>query len=357
MPYRVMSIVGARPQFVKAAVTSQAMAALGTIEEQIIHTGQHYNPDMSDVFFDELNIPAPIRNLNISGGPHGEMTGRMIEAIEAVLIAERPDAVVVFGDTNSTLAGTLAAVKLGLPIFHIEAGLRSYRKEMPEEVNRIITDRLSALLLCPTRQAVENLKREGLTDGVRFVGDVMFDAVLLARREGPKSSEVLAKHGVEQGPYSIATLHRAESTASQEALESRLRYLSEQATGSRILFPVHPRTRLALSRYGLSTGPLVVLPPVSYLELQGLLDAAELVFTDSGGLQKEAYFHGKPCITLRDETEWTETVAHGWNRLWRTPDWSHPRTPIEDYGDGQAGEAIVREICNYLADHELKRTA
>lgn len=351
MGHRLMSIVGARPQFVKAAVVSHAMAQTGAIDEQIIHTGQHHSRDMSDVFFEELQLPAPVRNLNISGGAHGQMTGRMIEALEGVMIKERPDGVVVFGDTNSTLAGAIAASKLGLPIFHVEAGLRSYRKEMPEEINRVVTDRLSALLLCPTRQAVHNLTREGIRKGVRFVGDVMFDAVLFARREGPKSAEVLRQHGIAPGPYAIATIHRAGSTASREDLEPRIRFLREEARKGRILFPMHPRTQNALQAHGIDPSPLCVLPPIPYLELQALLTDATCVFTDSGGLQKEAYFHGKPCVTLRDETEWTETVTHGWNRLWHGPDYVTPRTPIADYGDGNSSQLIVQEILTYLGEH------
>ncbi|MFI5013597.1 MAG: non-hydrolyzing UDP-N-acetylglucosamine 2-epimerase [Hyphomicrobiales bacterium] len=338
---RVLTIVGARPQFVKAAAVSRALAAAPDIEEIMVHTGQHFDPEMSVVFFDELAIPAPRYNLHIHGGGHGAMTGRMLEAIEEVMVAERPDWVLVYGDTNSTIAGAVAAAKLHVRVAHVEAGLRSYNRRMPEEINRVVTDHVSELLFCPTAAAIANLKKEGITQGVHHTGDVMFDATLHAMRQAKSRSMIREKLGLADGAYAVATIHRAENTDDPEQLRKVLAWLSAQAKERRVVFPLHPRTRLAVERTGLSLEGLTILPPVGYLDMASLLAGAAAVFTDSGGLQKEAYFHGKPCITLRTETEWVETVECGWNRLWTTPDYA-PRQPIGEYGKGQAGEEIAR---------------
>lgn len=339
----LVTIVGARPQFIKAAAVSRAVAADGRIRERIVHTGQHYDDDMSAIFFRELNIPEPAVHLGVSGGGHGAMTGRMLEAIETVLIESRPDGVLVFGDTNSTLAGALAAAKLHIPVIHVEAGLRSYRRDMPEEVNRVLTDHLSNLLLCPTRRAIENLAHEGITAGCHHIGDVMYDATLHARSRALQESDILQQLNVTPGNYTVATLHRAENTDHPERLASLIDLIRAEAQKRPVVLPLHPRTAKAAARAGLTFDGIAVRPPLGFLDMHRLLADATLVMTDSGGLQKEAYFHHVPCITLRDETEWTETVEFGWNRLWLEPDF-RPRREIDDYGNGNAGQMVVEHV-------------
>jgi UDP-GlcNAc3NAcA epimerase len=306
----------------------------------MVHTGQHFDPEMSDIFFAELGIPQPRVNLGINGGSHGAMTGRMLIALEELIAAERPTAVMVYGDTNSTLAGALAAAKLRVPVVHIEAGLRSFNRGMPEEINRLVTDHISALLFCPTRAAIENLEQEGIKDGVYAVGDVMYDASVHAVVAARAASTILARLGLEDRGYSLVTLHRAENTDDPRALAEILSYLRERGQERPVVFPVHPRTRVALARHGLSTDGLRLLAPLGFLDMQRLLSGAAMIFTDSGGLQKEAYFHRIPCVTLRNETEWVETIGAGWNRLWRGPDYRQ-RREIADYGDGHAAERIL----------------
>lgn len=339
---KVLTVVGARPQFVKAAPVSRALAHAG-IEEALVHTGQHHDAKMSQVFFDELGIPAPRHNLEIHGGSHGDMTGRMLSTLEPVVIDERPDLVLVYGDTNSTLAGALVAAKLHIPIAHVEAGLRSFNRRMPEEINRILTDHVSALLLCPTRTAVDNLAAEGITRGVHMVGDVMYDATLLARRIAETRSSILDELGLEAGRYALATVHRAENTDDPARLAGILAWLRERAQSHRVVLPIHPRTRTRAAAAGLSFDGIVTCEPVGYIDMARLLADAVAVYTDSGGVQKEAYFHRTPCVTLRDETEWVETVECGWNRLWQGPDYA-PRRDIADYGEGRAAEAIVELV-------------
>lgn len=336
---RVLTVVGARPQFVKAAPVSHAMAKAG-FEEILVHTGQHFDAAMSQVFFDELEIPAPRHNLEIHGGGHGEMTGRMLIALEPVVQAERPDVVLIYGDTNSTLAGALVASKLHIPIVHVEAGLRSFNRRMPEEVNRILADQVSRLLLCPTRTAVENLAAEGITRGVHHVGDVMYDATVLATEIAQRRSSVLEELSVREGTYAMATVHRAENTDDPARLAEVLAWLRARAVEQAVVFPIHPRTQARAEALGLSFEGIKTCGPVGYLDMTRLLNGAVAVFTDSGGVQKEAYFHRKPCVTLREETEWVETVECGWNRLWRGPDYA-PRRDIDDYGQGRAAEHIV----------------
>lgn len=336
---RVLTVVGARPQFVKAAPVSHALAGAG-MEEILVHTGQHFDAAMSQVFFDELKIPAPRHNLEIHGGGHGDMTGRMLIALEPVIQAEQPDAVLVYGDTNSTLAGALVAAKLHIPIVHVEAGLRSFNRRMPEEVNRILADQVSRLLLCPTRTAVENLAAEGITQGVHHVGDVMYDATLLATDIALRRSTILDELGIEAGAYALATVHRAENTDDPVRLAEVLAWLRGQAERQTVVFPIHPRTKGRAESLGLSFDGIRTCGPVGYLDMARLLHGAVAVFTDSGGVQKEAYFHRKPCVTLRDETEWVETVQCGWNRLWQGPDYVQKRD-IADYGEGRAAERIV----------------
>jgi UDP-GlcNAc3NAcA epimerase len=344
---RLLTVVGARPQFVKAEPVSHALRPAG-IEEVLVHTGQHFDAGMSQVFFDELGIPAPRYTLDIHGGGHGAMTGRMLGALEPVVSQERPDAVMVYGDTNSTLAGALVASKLNIPVVHIEAGLRSFNRRMPEEVNRVLTDHMSELLLCPTLAAVAQLAREGITRGVHHIGDVMYDATLLAQKIAAQHSSVLSDLGVRDGSYALATVHRAENTDDPVRLAEVLRWLQARAEVQSVVFPVHPRTVARARDLGLAFGNLTVCDPVGYLDMTRLLAGAMAVYTDSGGVQKEAYFHRKPCVTLRDETEWTETIECGWNRLWKGPDYA-ARREITDYGDGRAAQGVAQCLLNFYA--------
>lgn len=341
-----MTIVGARPQFIKAAPVSRAMAKRGDLQEVLVHTGQHFDPEMSDVFFSELDMPAPHYTLGIHGGSHGAMTGRMMMALEELTFAEKPDAILIFGDTNSTLAGALAAAKLYVPIGHVEAGLRSFLP-MPEEINRVVSDRVSRWLFCPTETAVGNLEREGISEGVHFIGDVMFDVALQMRDRGRSSSAVFQRMGLSAGEFQLATLHRAENTDDRDALARALAYLDEAARQSPLVLPLHPRTRDAASHFGLGFGAIRVIEPVGYLAMIALLDGCTRVLTDSGGLQKEAYFFRKPCVTLRESTEWTETIEAGWNRLWNGPDYA-PRREIVAYGDGHAAERVAAVLADEI---------
>jgi len=344
--YRILSVVGARPQFVKAAAISRAIAARDDVEEIVLHTGQHFDPEMSEVFFDELGITPPRLNLGIHGGGHGEMTGRMLAGIEQAMLDIRPDIVLVPGDTNSTLAGALAAAKLHVPVAHLEAGLRSFNRQMPEEINRVLTDHVSALLFCPTETAVMNLRREGITAGVHEIGDVMYDATLFAAAQA-RRSRILDRLALTEGAYAVATVHRAESTDRRETLAEIIAFLLECARKHRIVLPLHPRTRQQIAIWQLDTGGILLCEPLGYLDMHRLLQSAAAVYTDSGGLQKEAYFHRLPCVTLRNETEWVETVAAGWNRLWKRPDYAR-RRDIAAYGDGHAAERAIDLIVAYL---------
>lgn len=309
---RFVSIVGARPQFVKAAVVSRAIRSRH--DEVLIHTGQHYDDDMSAVFFKEMGIPAPAYQLASGSGTHAQQTAAMLIGIEDALVREKPDWVVTFGDTNSTLAGALAAVKLRIPIAHVEAGLRSFNQDMPEEINRIVVDRISTALLCPSQVAVENLATEGIRSGVQLVGDVMAEALDIARSVAAGRSQVLSSLGVSEGKYVLATVHRAENTDDPAKLRNIVSALNQIPDA--VIFPVHPRTRKALDALGYVPAPHVRLTsPFGYVDMVRLVTAARLIMTDSGGLQKEAYWAAIPCVTLRNETEWVETVRHGWNVL------------------------------------------
>ncbi|MBD0290445.1 MAG: UDP-N-acetylglucosamine 2-epimerase (non-hydrolyzing) [Thermoleophilia bacterium] len=344
---RVLSVVGNRPQFVKAAPLSEALARSG-IEEVVLHTGQHYDPELSAVFFTELTLPEPAYRLGVGSGSHAAQTGTMLPGIEAAILAEEPDAVVVFGDTNSTLAGALAAVKVHVPVAHVEAGLRSYDRRMPEEVNRVVVDALSTLLLCPSETAVENLRREGIVDGVREVGDVMYDANVMLAPLARERSSALAEAGVEAGSYVLATVHRESNTEppALAALASGLRRIDEP-----VVFPVHPRTRAVLEEEGIDLGVSAsLLPPLGYLDFAALASSARVIVTDSGGVQKEAYWYGVPCVTVRETTEWPETVSAGWNTLvGGDPERlaaavSEARRPALQpplYGDGRAARRIA----------------
>lgn len=346
-PIRMLTVVGARPQFVKAAALSRAVAAREDVDEVLLHTGQHFDDAMSQVFFDELAIPTPRINLGIHGGRHGDMTARMLTGIEEAILSERPDIVLVPGDTNSTLAGALAAAKLHIPVVHLEAGLRSFNRLMPEEINRVLSDHVSTLLLCPTETAVVNLRREGIVAGVHQIGDVMYDATLFAAAQASRS-DVLTRLGLENQAYAVATVHRAESTDDRDRLAEILEFLRSRTSEHAIVLPLHPRARDQIARFGLDLGPLRVSEPLGYLDMHRLLRTAAMVYTDSGGLQKEAYFHRVPCVTLRTETEWVETVDAGWNRLWKGPDYG-PRRDIASYGDGHAAEKAIDVIVAHLA--------
>lgn len=370
---KIVTILGARPQFIKAATVSRAIVEHNQkkndcpLQEIIVHTGQHFDANMSDVFFNQLDIPKPAYQLNISSLSHGAMTGRMLENIESLLIQEKPDWVMVYGDTNSTLAGALAAAKLHIPIAHVEAGLRSHNLAMPEEVNRILTDRVSDYLFCPTKTSVENLNKEGFPFStsqrkkqiIKNVGDVMYDAVLYYQNRA-KESIALSDWRVEDKSYALCTLHRQENTDNPVRLENILKALREISTSiCQVLLPLHPRTRKKIDVLGGAKwlNGVVVLDPIGYLEMQRLQMSAKMILTDSGGIQKEAFFHQVPCITLRDETEWVETVEEGWNVLTGS---SYEKI-IEAassltgekkeynsvYGVGNASNIIVDKVCDY----------
>lgn len=350
---KVLSVVGARPQFIKAAPVCRALRAAH--EEVLVHSGQHYDYEMSDVFFEQLGIPKPDFNLAVGSGSHGRQTGEMLGALEELFIEQRPDVVLVYGDTNTTLAAGLAAAKALVPVAHVEAGLRSYNRTMPEEVNRVLVDHLSDVLFCPTRAAVGNLAAEGISHGVHLVGDVMLDTARFFS-EGSDGTEALARFGVEAGGYYLATVHRAGTSDSRSRLQSVIRAFSR--LGRPVVWALHPRTRKNIETFGLdaalAAAPNVrVVPPVSYSDSVALLKNAAALLTDSGGMQKEAYFFGVPCVTLRDETEWIETVELGWNRLAGTDEAtiveavegiSVPTSRPDVYGDGRAAEAIVSAL-------------
>ena len=315
---RIVSIVGARPQFVKLAVICRAVASRQPDESwshRIIHTGQHYDPELSSVFFEELEIPRPDHDLEVGSGAHGAQTGEMLKRLEPVLMSEKPDWVLLYGDTNSTLAGALVAAKLDLRMAHIESGLRSYRRAMPEEINRIVTDRLSDLLFCPTPLAVENLRKEGLQDRAVMTGDVMYDASLAFKQVAEARGGPLT-HAWKPAQFALATVHRAENTDDPEHLRAIVEALDKIATSiCPVVWPMHPRTKKKLADLSLSTGSISVIQPVSYLDMLLLQGRARFILTDSGGVQKEAYFLKVPCITMRDETEWQETLENNCNVL------------------------------------------
>jgi len=356
---RVVTILGARPQFVKAAPVSWAFGRAG-IEELIVHTGQHYDSSMSGLFFQQMRIPDPFVNLAIGSGSHGWQTARMLEAVEEVLLRTKPQWTIVYGDTNSTLAGALAAAKLRIPLAHIESGLRSYNREMPEEHNRVLTDHCSDLLLCPTDTAVKNLKSEGITTGVHCVGDTMYDALLHLGQFAAANAAVLRDLNLEPDEYYLATLHRPYNTDRSTVLAGLLDGFAQ--LGKKVVFPIHPRTRSRIAELlpNRALAPnIVLLDPVGYLEMLTLERNARAIITDSGGVQKEAFFFAVPCVTMRPETEWVETVQSGWNvlvgadsaamvsavtRLTRPHD---PPPPL--FGDGKAAERIAEAILTQRA--------
>jgi UDP-GlcNAc3NAcA epimerase len=358
---KIVTIIGARPQFVKASVVSRALLEGHQIEEIIVHTGQHYDQNMSAVFFQEMEIPEPRYNLEVNGAGHGAMTGRMLEKIEKVLLEEKPDLVMVYGDTNSTLAGALAARKLNIPLAHVEAGLRSFKMTMPEEINRILTDRISDLLFCPTEKAVSNLDEEGFRHfGCRIyqVGDVMYDSALYYANQAEKKSEVINRLNLANKPFILCTIHRQENTDDIENLKSIIHALNLLSHDIAVVLPLHPRTRKIMQQHAIVT-EFETIDPVGYFDIISLLKNCRLVITDSGGMQKEAYFFSKHCITLREETEWVELTEQGYNTLVgvnenKITDAFHKRVnePFVNkhslYGDGNASQKIARLIQKYL---------
>jgi len=368
---QLLSILGARPQFVKLAplvhaFVARAGGAQSTIDHRILHTGQHYDAAMSDIFFAELKLPAADFNLGVGSGPHGQQTGRMLEGIESVLLQMKPDKVLVYGDTNSTLAGALAAAKLCIPVVHIEAGLRSFNRRMPEEINRVVTDHLADLLLAPTPRAMELLQAEGLGQRSRYTGDLMHDAVLRNRGLALERPSVAAALGIDPKRYGVVTVHRAENTDDPQRLRTLLQALNTVAEQRLpLVMPLHPRTRHLVGQLAGDWRPvdsLHLIDPLGYLDMLGLLIGARIALTDSGGLQKEAFILGCPCVTLREETEWVETVVAGANvvagadqqRILEAvahfldrpaqPGWSSG--PAQWYGDGHAAERIVDAVTN-----------
>lgn len=362
---KIATIVGARPQFIKAAAVSRVMAKHG-VEEILIHTGQHYDANMSDIFFEEMSIPKPQYHLGIGGCTQGAMTGRMLESIEKILLDVKPDWTLVYGDTNSTIAGALAACKLHIPVAHVEAGLRSFNRRMPEEINRILTDHCAQLLLTPVAGATQQLINEGiLPEKIVEVGDVMYDAALYYAEKAPNHSQVINEQRLTPKQFVLATIHRAENTDDPKRLEAILKGLQRIAsTGIKVVLPLHPRTQQVLQKQGLwetAQRALLILPPVGYYDMIQLEKYAQVILTDSGGVQKEAFFFQTPCVTLRDQTEWIELLAHGCNRLC-PPDEeailksyqealdSRPQWDVQMYGQGDASEKILSalgRITNY----------
>jgi len=360
---KIITIIGARPQFIKAAPVSRAFKKHGGVEEILVHTGQHYDANMSQVFFDELEIPAPRHNLEVGSAGHGGQTGEMLKRLEPLLVSEKPDAVLVYGDTNSTLAGALAAAKLNVPVGHVEAGLRSFNRKMPEEINRVVADHLSTFLFCPTKTAAANLKREGITRNVFNTGDVMYDAAVLFAKKAKAGSAVLDALGLAPREYVLVTVHRAENTDDKAALAGILASLDRIASDVPVVFPMHPRTKKMVGSFGLGKflKKITVTGPAGFLDMVRLESGAKLIVTDSGGVQKEAYFHKVPCVTLRAETEWVETVAAGWNRtpkdmtvesvldaVEKMTGPNKKRKTIAEYGDGKAAEKIVKILVERL---------
>jgi len=313
---KIITIIGARPQFIKASVVSNSFRE-NNIDEILVHTGQHFDKNMSDIFFEEMNIPKPHFNLDIHGMSHGAMTGQMLEKIEGILITEKPDYVMVYGDTNSTLAGALAAVKIHIPVIHVEAGLRSFNMDMPEEVNRILTDRISKILFCPTDTAIKNLENEGFSNhNIEIVkcGDVMEDSALHFNKIAQKKSKILQDLELKPEEYVLATIHRAENTDDEKKLTEIFKSLDEINLKSKVVLPLHPRTANTIKKLGIKTN-ITIIDPLGYLDMTILTSNSKLILTDSGGLQKEAFFFSKFCITLRNETEWVELVENGYNYL------------------------------------------
>jgi UDP-N-acetylglucosamine 2-epimerase len=350
---KIITVIGARPQFIKAVSLSKILRKHH--EELIIHTGQHYDTNMSDVFFEELHIPKPEYHLDLGGGNHGKQTGVMLEKIEDILLKEKPDLVIVYGDTNSTLAGGLASAKLHIPVAHIEAGLRSFNKKMPEEINRILTDHLSDILFVPSADAVKQLNSEGIFENIHDVGDIMYDSILNFKNLSLEKSKILEQLSLHPKGYSLATVHRPENTDNQQKLKSIFNALS--SLDKNIVIPIHPRTKNKIKEYNLdfNTKRIQLIEPLGYLDMLNLMSNAYSILTDSGGIQKEAYYLSVPCITMREQTEWKETLATGWNTLvgsdskaiqeayFDLPNKLNLNRP-DLYGDGHCAEEISKVI-------------
>lgn len=355
--YRIATVVGARPQFVKAAVLSRELKKSGMFEEVLIHTGQHYDLNMSQVFFDEMDIPMPNYQLQVSNLDHGAMTGRMMEEIETIIKEIKPQAVLVYGDTNSTLAGALVAVKLHIPVIHVEAGLRSFNLEMPEEINRILTDRISKLLLCSTQKGIDNLRTEGFESmgkSVVLAGDIMEDSARYYLEKSKTVSRILEELNLDLDKFVLLTCHRAENTNHPGRMNSIIEGINLVAEMNKVVWPVHPRTKELIKKYSLHSN-ILLIEPVGYFDMLQLIENAKMILTDSGGLQKEAYFFNKFCVTLRDQTEWVELIENGFNKIVgadtqaiveaynafaEQPFIKH----IQLYGEGMAGKNMVRAI-------------
>jgi len=357
---KIVTVVGARPQFIKAATVSRILRKTPQVTEILVHTGQHYDDNMSAIFFDSLEIPKPEFNLSIGSGFHGVQTGRMLAAVEEILIQEKPDYMLVYGDTNSTLAGALAAAKLHIPVAHVEAGLRSFNRQMPEEINRVLTDHISSLLFAPTKTAVNNLISEGISPNwIHFVGDVMLDAALFYGDRAQAASDIVYKLDLVSRSFILATIHRAENTDDPKRLKAIIEGLLIVNQNIPVVWPIHPRTKAVIETMpetSAAVRSLQLIDPVGYLDMVMLEKNARLIVTDSGGVQKEAYFYRVPCVTLRNETEWVELVNHQWNKL-VTPTSPHKvaigiqemlMAPLgEDvmlYGDGSAAVKIVQVL-------------
>lgn len=343
---KILSVVGARPQFIKAAMVSRVIRP--HCQEIIVHTGQHYDENLSQIFFEEFKMPRPDIHLGVGSGTHAEQTGKMMIGIEKVLLEYKPDWLLVYGDTNSTLAGTLAAVKVRVPVAHVEAGLRSFNRDMPEELNRVLCDTVSDVLFCPIEQAVHNLVEEGIRHNVFLVGDVMADAIEYYIHLARKHSDILERYGLKKKSYALVTIHRAGNTDDESKLSALLNSLGQ--LDLLVVFPVHPRTKKAIEQYNLSLAKnILMIEPIGYFDMLQLEENADCILTDSGGIQKEAYLLGVRCITLREETEWIETVSAGWNQLVGTDSdaiisavtrWRPMGQRMPIYGDGHAAEKI-----------------
>ncbi|MBD3346384.1 MAG: UDP-N-acetylglucosamine 2-epimerase (non-hydrolyzing) [Chitinivibrionales bacterium] len=355
---KIITVIGARPQFIKAAPVSKALIKTGGFKEIIVHTGQHYDSNMSDVFFDELEMKSPDYNLEVGSGTHAEQTGEIMKRLEKVLVDEQPGLVLIYGDTNSTAAAALASAKLHIPVAHVEGGMRSFNRDMPEEINRIVADHLSSLHLCSTTTAIANLKNEGITQNVYHVGDVMYDTALFAAQKAKEKSTILEDLAIAPKEYILATIHRQENTDNRLRLENIAEAFGKLSKEFKIILPLHPRTKKYIQEYGLSARmqKVKLVDPVGFLDMASLESNALALATDSGGVQKEAYFHRVPCVTLRDQTEWVETIDAGWNALADTASVANivssirkmllneDRDAIADYGDGHAADKIVDQI-------------
>ncbi|OGV34327.1 MAG: UDP-N-acetylglucosamine 2-epimerase [Lentisphaerae bacterium GWF2_45_14] len=356
---KICTVIGARPQFIKAAAVSSVIARNSEISEVIIHTGQHYDPDMSDIFFSQLGIPKEKYNLNIGSGNHGAQTGRMLSEIENVLTAEKPDRMLVYGDTNSTVAAALAAVKLHIPTAHVEAGMRSFNREMPEEINRVVSDHISDINFCSTLPAVKNLENEGRGQTAILVGDVMYDCALKFSDAAEKNCDPFSKFAIRKNNYILMTCHRPANTDSRENLSQIVHAANDISEICPVLYPIHPRTKKYIAEYGLSFSQNVkIVSPLSYFDMLLAERYAKLILTDSGGIQKEAFFYQVPCVTMREETEWVETVEMGWNVI-TGADYGKimscvkaflskkpPYPSVKPYGNGDASEKIVKHLLN-----------